>query len=77
MLKIWVTAGVMLGAVSYSIPADILSWPLDLVVSGVDNIQYTSSSVQNKNSGHSFGSVVRRSDTSKTGVERLNEFIKK
>ena len=76
MLNSWVIAGVMLRAVSFSIRADISSWPLDLVVFRVDSIRYTSSLVQSKNAGHSLGTVGARSDMSKTGVERLNKFIK-
>jgi len=42
---VFVTAGVILRAVSFSILVEISSWPLDLVVSMVESISNTSFSV--------------------------------
>jgi len=76
ILNSFVTAEVILRAVSFSILVEISSWPLDLVVSRVESISNTSSSVHINGSGSPFGSVDGKSVDSNTGVEWLNELIK-
>ena len=72
----FVTAEVILRAVPFSILVEISSWPLNLVVSRVESISNTSSSVHINGSGSPFGSVDGKSVDSNTGVEWLNELIK-
>ena len=73
ILNSFVTAEVILRAVSFSILVEISSWPLDLVASRVESISNTSSSVHINGSGSQFGFVDGKSVDSNTGVEWLNE----
>ena len=63
------TAEVIVRAVSFSVLVEISSWPLDLVVSRVESISNTSSSVHINGCGSQFGSVDGKSVDSNTGVE--------
>ena len=58
ILNSFVTAEVILEAVFFSILVEISSWPLDLVVSRVESISNTSSSVHINGSGRVDGKCV-------------------